>query len=92
MPLPANFSKLQQISGNADVGLLEKKLFSHTALEDNDLWLVDLHDFAHDRLEQHLIGGVVHAILQWHIYRIVPPPEKDNASNAESLETCNMPV
>ena len=38
-------------------------LIAPTALEDNGLWLVDFHDFAHDWLEQPIIGLIRHALL-----------------------------
>mmetsp|Transcript_43560 Transcript_43560/g.130630 ORF Transcript_43560/g.130630 Transcript_43560/m.130630 type:complete len:274 (+) Transcript_43560:125-946(+) len=33
--------------------------------------LVHLHDLGHDRLKEHLVAGVVHAVFQRHVHRVV---------------------
>ena len=53
---------------------ISRLVSKRTALEDNGLWLIHLHDLGHHWLEERLVCLVRHPVLQRHIHRIFPPP------------------
>mmetsp|Transcript_6513 Transcript_6513/g.18748 ORF Transcript_6513/g.18748 Transcript_6513/m.18748 type:complete len:336 (-) Transcript_6513:672-1679(-) len=61
VPLQAQIEAPQPVAAEA-VG---------AAAHDHCLWLVHLHHLGHDRLEDELVGGIVHALLQRHVHAVL---------------------
>jgi hypothetical protein len=53
-------------------------------LEDNHIWLINLHNFLHDALEQITEGGIINTITQGNIESIMFPFGCPNVSDMSS--------